>query len=198
MPSQTFMNLKSEKQKIILNAAIAEFSNNEYPNVSLNKIIKDANIPRGTFYLYFKDKEDLFRHLMKINNSKLNLLTIKIFKNNKGDLKNSFIQLYDEIIKITSKKEYKCILKNCIIFAHLHNKDINIICTDLYNNVKDLINTNNLIEDTEFIFSILGHSLFKAVVNTIKNSHEKDKIKDNYYRELNIIFHGIYKEDKNV
>ena len=30
----------------------------------MNRIIRSAGIPRGSFYMYFTDKEELFGHLM--------------------------------------------------------------------------------------------------------------------------------------
>ena len=64
MPSATFLNLAQEKQEKLLEAATREFSSRPYNEASINQIIKDAGIPRGSFYMYFQDKEDLFRYLM--------------------------------------------------------------------------------------------------------------------------------------
>ncbi|MBE0701526.1 MAG: TetR/AcrR family transcriptional regulator [Acholeplasmataceae bacterium] len=62
MPSQTFYNLKKEKKERVMHAAIKEFGMRTYENVNLANIIRDANIPRGSFYQYFTDKHDLYRY----------------------------------------------------------------------------------------------------------------------------------------
>ncbi|MED3971721.1 TetR/AcrR family transcriptional regulator [Priestia megaterium] len=66
MPKVTFFKLTEEKQKNLMDAAIYEFSNHSFNEVKISKIIKQANIPRSSFYDYFIDKEDLFMHLLSI------------------------------------------------------------------------------------------------------------------------------------
>jgi len=64
MPSATFYNLPAEKRERLLRAAREEFSRVPYESASVNRIIRSAGIPRGSFYMYFTDKEELFGHLM--------------------------------------------------------------------------------------------------------------------------------------
>ncbi len=65
MPTQRFFNLKEEKRRAILEAAFHEFSRTPYANASINQIIKEADISRGSFYTYFEDKDDLMRYLVR-------------------------------------------------------------------------------------------------------------------------------------
>ena len=63
MPTETFFRLPEEKRERIVNAAWAEFCGVSYAAVSINRIIRAAEIPRGSFYQYFADKDDLFFYL---------------------------------------------------------------------------------------------------------------------------------------
>ncbi len=65
MPKRLFFDLTTLKQDTILEAAFSEFSHTEFDQSSINQIIKQANIARGSFYLYFEDKEDLVLTLLK-------------------------------------------------------------------------------------------------------------------------------------
>ena len=65
MPSNTFLNLPEDKQNRLMDAASREFSAKPYNEASINKIIQEAGIPRGSFYMYFQDKEELFRYLVR-------------------------------------------------------------------------------------------------------------------------------------
>ena len=65
MPSSTFLNLAPEKQEKLLSAAVREFTERPYNEASINRIVREAGIPRGSFYMYFRDKEDLFHYLME-------------------------------------------------------------------------------------------------------------------------------------
>ncbi len=65
MPTSTFFNLPPPKREKLLCAAIAEFARKPYGEVSINRIIQAAEIPRGSFYQYFADKTDLFRYVLR-------------------------------------------------------------------------------------------------------------------------------------
>lgn len=66
MPQETFFNLPDDKRERILDVAIDEFADNDYPNVSISRLVDRAGIAKGSFYQYFEDKEDLFRYLMDV------------------------------------------------------------------------------------------------------------------------------------
>lgn len=65
MPKQTFYKLPLEKQERILAAAKREFTHARYEDASINQIIREASIPRGSFYQYFEDKQDIFLYFLK-------------------------------------------------------------------------------------------------------------------------------------
>lgn len=66
MPTSTFENLPGEKRQCIIDAAIDEFAERRFSDASINRIIKAAGISRGSFYQYFKDKEDLYTLIIDI------------------------------------------------------------------------------------------------------------------------------------
>lgn len=65
MPKETFENLKEEKKQRIFKAAIHEFASHKFSEASLNRIVKEAKIPWGSFYQYFESKEDLYLYVIK-------------------------------------------------------------------------------------------------------------------------------------
>lgn len=54
-----------EKRNELLEAALDEFSLKKYEDASLNNIIKNAGISKGTFYYHYKDKQDLYLYLLE-------------------------------------------------------------------------------------------------------------------------------------
>jgi len=64
MPNQTFFNIDIDKRTKIINAAIDEFAENTLQNASVAGIVKKAGIPRGSFYQYFANLEDLYEYLI--------------------------------------------------------------------------------------------------------------------------------------
>ena len=64
MPKETFWRLPTQKQERIIAAAMREFADHAYQDASINRIIKAAGIPRGSFYQYFADKADLYQYII--------------------------------------------------------------------------------------------------------------------------------------
>lgn len=60
-----FINLKSEKQKAIINAAIMEFVQSGFEKASTNEIVKRSNISKGSLFNYFNSKKDLYVYLIE-------------------------------------------------------------------------------------------------------------------------------------
>lgn len=60
MVHTTFERLPQEKKDRILRSARAEFIRLPYEKTSINRILAEAGIPKGSFYQYFDDKSDLF------------------------------------------------------------------------------------------------------------------------------------------
>jgi AcrR family transcriptional regulator len=66
MPKDTFYNLSQEKRERIEAAAIKEFRDYYYDASSINRIVEESGIAKGSFYQYFEDKKDLYKHIMQI------------------------------------------------------------------------------------------------------------------------------------
>lgn len=97
MPSATFYHLPPEKRERLLRAARAEFARVPYESASVNRMIQAAGIPRGSFYMYFTDKEDLFRYLMESYGSQLEETLGRLLEARRGDLFEAFLDLADYI-----------------------------------------------------------------------------------------------------
>lgn len=61
----TFANLPLGKQQRVVAAAINEFAANGYQRASLNTIVKEAGIAKGSVYQYFANKEALFLYVFE-------------------------------------------------------------------------------------------------------------------------------------
>lgn len=66
MPKDTFFNLPEEKRQRIEEVAIQEFKDYSFDSSSINRIVENSEISKGSFYQYFHDKKDLYKHIMNI------------------------------------------------------------------------------------------------------------------------------------
>ncbi|MBM7614148.1 TetR/AcrR family transcriptional regulator [Alkaliphilus hydrothermalis] len=64
MPTKTYFNLKEDKQKLVYRAVFDEFTRVPLEEVSVKNIVTSADIPRGSFYQYFNDKEEALVYLI--------------------------------------------------------------------------------------------------------------------------------------
>lgn len=65
MPKQTFFNLTKDKQDRIIEASIKEFAAKPFKKATIDNIVNQAGIPKGSFYQYFTDKKDIYKYLFK-------------------------------------------------------------------------------------------------------------------------------------
>ena len=65
MPTERFLRLPKEKIEAIRIAAVKEFMRVPLEEASINRIVHDADISRGSFYTYFEDKDDLLRYMLR-------------------------------------------------------------------------------------------------------------------------------------
>ena len=105
MPSQTFYNLSSAKQEMLLAAARAEFARVPFREASINQIVRAAHISRGSFYMYFRGKEELLFYLMKDICSAALRIVEKQLEESGGDLFSVPAALYDFVMAQCKKED---------------------------------------------------------------------------------------------
>lgn len=61
----TFRHLPPDKQERVLAAALAEFADQGYQAASLNRLVAQAGIAKGSLYQYFPNKEGIFHYIFQ-------------------------------------------------------------------------------------------------------------------------------------
>lgn len=172
MPKQTFFNLKEEKKKKIEKALIKEFSNNTFEKASISNIIAEANIPRGSFYQYFEDKEDAIYYIINKYLEKEKNRIYQYLLKNKGDIFETAINIYEDTAKITEKNENEELFKN--ILQELKKNNINV-----FDEHKKILKSQKTIE--------------KMINKTELNIENEEDLQD-FLRILNVIIRAISME----
>lgn len=99
MPKQTFFHLPEEKKKRLLEAARVEFSRVPLKDASIANIVRIAEIPRGSFYQYFEDKEDLYFYYFETVRRDSSRDMIQLMKEADGDLFKGFELYFTKMIR---------------------------------------------------------------------------------------------------
>lgn len=71
MPRPRFDRLPEEQQQDIIRAALDEFAAHGFNAGSLNRIIDEAGISKGSMYYYFDGKGDLYAHVVRVELGRL-------------------------------------------------------------------------------------------------------------------------------
>ena len=65
MPTESFYKLNQTKRQKIVDAMRKEFSRVPFYEASINKIVEDAGISKGSFWVYFESKEEAIEYLIE-------------------------------------------------------------------------------------------------------------------------------------
>lgn len=206
MPKQTFFNLSNEKQRSLMNAAKKEFSRAPLHEASISNVIKDAGIPRGSFYQYFEDLEDLFYYLLHEHSQRNYERFIAIIKMNNGDLFESIMDWFKGILIIFEEPENRQYFKNA--FLNMNYKFEKTFTQNMYGErrkskffeIIHLINPENINisneEDLYHIFKMLMAVSFQNLAHAFgKEMQIKDVIKT-FSLEIELLKKGFYKDPK--
>lgn len=200
MIKSTFYNLPEEKRNRITQAVLNEFASATTEKVSINRIIKAANISRGSFYQYFDDKVDLVEILVRtfMNTAYDEFRTA--LANSNGDIFHTYIKIFDLIIKYSADKNQKAVLKN--LFKNLKANDDLISdyilnrfegTSQIFNGFDSVIKDNLRFKSDEEIHSlslILTLILKNAVFNLFVKNDEPEDVREEFMRKIRIIKAG--------
>lgn len=199
MIKQTFYNLPKEKQQRIIKASIDEIIGNSYDKISINKIVKNAVISRGSFYQYFDQKSDLFELIMQNFTSELKNKFIDIMISNKGDILLAALDIFDFMANSPTLIEYSNLLKALFTVKRV---DIEFFDTKkcecdktFVEKLKSLINTEMYNTDCEdninYIINIVASILFRHIFELFVIGSNKNEVRKNLNCVLMLIKNGI-------
>lgn len=200
MPTSTFENLPENKKKIILEASIKEFKRVLLSDASINKIIKDANISRGSFYTYFKDIKDLYMYTLKTYQKKFYDIANEATHETKGDLIETTKKIYEKIIEDykKDKSEFKHIFLNMNYDISIRNQlGYDLECRYKLIELTSKIDKKNLNikkeEELFYIIDIIIGIVVHGLVEIFINDRDAESIKQKLDKQIQIIKEGIYK-----
>ena len=98
---------KAETRDRIISSAVINFSLNGFDKARMEDIAIDADVSKGTLYLYFKSKEDLFYAICQNDAKKLKGQLDVLFSQSKGDLLYSAEKFYDSFQDVVKDDEQK-------------------------------------------------------------------------------------------
>lgn len=205
MPKQTFFNLSENKRKTLIEAAEREFARVPPFEASIANIIKTAGIPRGSFYQYFEDKEDLFSYLLDEKLKERKVYFISVLKKRNGDIVSALMETYYNFLVQLPDEEERNFLKNAMLYTsnRIENSFNEMFDAEqdnqYFHDIKELIDTDNLnIKDEKELILIIQIISAVAFHNFIEKSIKKlsdDEAMECFTNKMNLIKQGIYRQE---
>ncbi len=200
MPSERFLRLPGEKQTAIWEAATAEFIAQPYEKVSINKIIKQAGISRGSFYTYFEDKRDLLAFILWGTRQQWNRFCLESIEKSGGDYFQMMIELMDRAIGFCRNNNLFSLHKNLIMYPEPMN-DFLPKPSDCEKEVKETLLSR--IDRSRFedpgdeniilVFKLTAMLLVSSLSAFCMHPETEQAVRDNYRKAVQIIRRGSYR-----
>jgi AcrR family transcriptional regulator len=198
MVKQTFLNLSVEKQEKILTSAKKEFARASLKDASVANIIKSAGIPRGSFYQYFNDLEDIFYYILENHSKEIKQRITANLVHYKGDIIKAFADLYQYILNKINDKENEFYFKN--IFLNMDYKVEKMFLPNLEDNLNEiiqLVDISSLKIDSRlqliYVIEIIEALMMRNLIQVYQRNVSKEKNIEIFIKELLLIKDGIYK-----
>lgn len=152
---------KRQKRERLLNKAYELFTTKGFTNTSISDIVENADVAKGTFYLYFKDKYDLKDKLVEYKTQELFLAAnTSLEENNIHGLEEQLIFIIDFIVeKLRNDKGLLRLISKNLIMGALRQTLISTEKRDneVYNNFLKLV------ENDEYEYNDIDVLLFTVV-----------------------------------
>lgn len=203
MPTQRFLNLKEEKKQIILHAAAEEFSRVSYSAASINQIIHQAGISRGSFYTYFEDKDDLMRYMLRGFRERFCERVFEILEEEKGNPFAVPVRLLKQLIEQRPEGIGYKMYQNMLAYLNVINQNQLfgvrglLVQDDSFNGFLDHLYTKIDREQYPVKRESLGYAAEMAILVFVKSLAmyyrkvaEKDQILDILESEMRILERG--------
>lgn len=203
MPSERYFKLSDDKQQRIIEASMDEFIESGMHDASINKIIKEADISRGSFYTYFIDKTDLFEYIFGMLKMSATKLILDEVDRQGGDIFKAARELVCQGAGLAARPKDKAtilfdkIMMDFGIIAHINEipvENTGSVFGDLLGKIYGRM--NGLKEHfSESEFCVLGDMMVvmsvKALVAIKRNQEMKDIILTMLFRQYDIMEEGI-------
>lgn len=199
MPSEAFQKLDENKKKKIIEAMKKEFGRTAFDKTCVERIVKDAGISKGSFWVYFENKSEAIEYIIDMYMKEEFEVFKKILINNQGDLFLTAYKMYEYLIE---NKDAKLLMGN-IIQALMTNQEREIAKYKKEDSKEmeeffESINISNIKQDyqeREYIITlmkILMHSIRSNALIVILNKASEEKARKNLEKELTILKNGMY------
>ena len=196
MPTETFFRLPESKREHVLQALQTEIARSPFENFSINNVLRECGISRGSFYQYFRSKEDIYLYfLASYQKSILAYATGKLLESG-GDLFSSLFESFRYAVRMLCYKDSRDFRHN--LFCNMWMYEI-LWQKGLYGElvVGEIQNFMNAIdrsclnvtseEELQTLVEICMTLSLKEAAGVFMADHNEDDVNERFLRKLNLL-----------
>ena len=210
MPTERFYHLSEKKKEMIREAAVQEFIRVSPEQASINQIVRNAEISRGSFYTYFEDKEDLMRYVFEDLIHQVREFCKNLLQDSGGDFWTLQQGLMDFVLQICREDKMPALTRtesghNTLMRLMWERKGgSDEVCPEeiWLGELYQLTDCSRLrvgsLQEYRILFSICIHCILAEIAELYEKGKTEAEVRESFARRLDYIRYGAAESEAGM
>lgn len=200
MPTERFYHLSEKKKEMIREAAVQEFIRVSPEQASINQIVRNAEISRGSFYTYFEDKEDLMRYVFEDLIHQVREFCKNLLRDSGGDFWTLQQGLMDFVLQICREDKMPALTRtesgHNTLMRLMWEKSSDEVCPEeiWMGELYQLTDCSRLrvgsLQEYRILFSICIHCILAEIAELYEKGKTEAEVRESFAKRLDYIRYG--------
>lgn len=208
MPTERFYHLSEKKKEMIREAAVQEFIRVSPEQASINQIVRNAEISRGSFYTYFEDKEDLMRYVFEDLIHQVREFCKNLLRDSGGDFWTLQQGLMDFVLQICREDKMPALTRTesgyNTLMRLMWEKSSDEVCPEeiWMGELYQLTDCSRLrvgsLQEYRILFSICIHCILAEIAELYEKGKTEAEARESFDRRLDYIRYGAAESEASM
>ena len=208
MPTERFYHLSEKKKEMIREAAVQEFIRVSPEQASINQIVRNAEISRGSFYTYFEDKEDLMRYVFEDLIRQVREFCKNLLRDSGGDFWTLQQGLMDFVLQICREDKMPALTRtesgHNTLMRLMWEKSSDEVCPEeiWMGELYQLTDCSRLrvgsLQEYRILFSICIHCILAEIAELYEKGKTEAEARESFDRRLDYIRYGAAESEAGM
>lgn len=208
MPTERFYHLSEKKKEMIREAAVQEFIRVSPEQASINQIVRNAEISRGSFYTYFEDKEDLMRYVFEDLIHQVREFCKNLLRDSGGDFWTLQQGLMDFVLQICREDKMPALTRtesgHNTLMRLMWEKSSDEVCPEeiWMGELYQLTDCSRLrvgsLQEYRILFSICIHCILAEIAELYEKGKTEAEVRESFAKRLDYIRYGAAESEAGM
>lgn len=208
MPTERFYHLSEKKKEMIREAAVQEFIRVSPEQASINQIVRNAEISRGSFYTYFEDKEDLMRYVFEDLIRQVREFCKNLLRDSGGDFWTLQQGLMDFVLQICREDKMPALTRtesgHNTLMRLMWEKSSDEVCPEeiWIGELYQLTDCSRLrvgsLQEYRILFSLCIHCILAEIAELYEKGKTEAEARESFAKRLDYIRYGAAESEAGM